>query len=193
MRDRHSTAAQPLDPDAGDDRIAGYRATYVFDVAQTEGADLPRLEGETGGDPGVHLHALEDAVRAAGVVLLDAEDLDGAEGTSRAGRIEILSGLTSADRFCVLAHEFAHELLHQRGERPASKTVRETEAEAVAFIVGSGIGVSPRVSSCDYIGLYNGSADTLRDSLARIQQTARTILSALDPARPTPSAADAPG
>jgi hypothetical protein len=80
----------------------------------------------------------------------------------------------------VLVHEFAHELLHQGGDdRPASKTVRETEAEAVAFIVSTAIGIQSSVDATDYIQLYDGNADMLRQSLNRIQATAKTILSAL--------------
>ena len=60
-----------------------------------------------------------------------------------------------------------------------SKTVRETEAEAVAFIVGTAIGIRSSVDAADYIQLYDGNADRLRQSLHRIQATAKTILSAL--------------
>jgi hypothetical protein len=82
-------------------------------------------------------------------------------------------------------------LLHQRGdERPASKTVRETEAEAVAFIVSAAIGIRPSVDATDYIQLYDGNADTLRQSLHRIQVTAKTILSALPVETPVVAACD---
>jgi hypothetical protein len=178
----HGSRARDVAPtdDEADSRVAGYRATYVFDVAQTEGADLPELRTEASGEPGAWLPTLEDAIREAGVTLVDATDLGGADATSTPGRIEVLESLSPADRFCALAHEFAHELLHQRGDRPASKTVRETEAEAVAFIVGSAVGVTSSVSARDYIGLYDGNADTLRASLTRIQQTARAILARLN-------------
>jgi hypothetical protein len=43
--------------------------------------------------------------------------------------------------------------------------VRETEAEAVAFIVGTAIGIRSSVDATDYIQLYDGNADTLRQSL----------------------------
>jgi hypothetical protein len=66
--------------------------------------------------------------------------------------------------------------------------VRETEAEAVAFIVGSAIGIRSSVDATDYIQLYDGNADTLRRSLQRIQATAKTILSALP--LETPAIAD---
>jgi hypothetical protein len=65
--------------------------------------------------------------------------------------------------------------LHQRGDdRPASKTVRETEAEAVAFIVSAAIGIRSSVDATDYIQLYDGNVDTLRQSLHRIQAAAKS-------------------
>ena len=187
VRLRRDVDTVSLDPENGAEPL-GFRAAYVFDVAQTEGEPLPDLEGAAAGDPEASmLPALEDAVRASGVTLAYAADLDGAHGVSLPGRIEILSTLPPPDRFATLAHEFAHELLHRRGEeRPASKTVRETEAEAVAFVVCSAVAVQPRVAACDYIGFYNGSADTLRSSLSRIQGTARAIIDAIQ-ARPVVS------
>jgi hypothetical protein len=113
------------------------------------------------------------------VQLLRVADLDGALGCSRPGQITVLNSLTPADTVSVLVHELAHELIHQRGDRPASKTVRETEAEAVAFIVSTAIGVHPSVAAADYIQLYAGNAETLRQSLERIQGTARQILRSL--------------
>ena len=39
-------------------------------------------------------------------------------------------------------HETAHEMLHKAERRTATtKTVRETEAEAVAFVVGKAVGL----------------------------------------------------
>jgi IrrE N-terminal-like domain len=123
-------------------------------------------------------------------VITRLAELGGAHGYSRPGRITILESLSPADTTAVLVHEFAHELLHQRGDdRPASKTVRESEAEAVAFIVGTAIGIRSSVDAADYIQLYDGDADTLRQSLHRIQEAAKMILSALSP--DTPAAADA--
>jgi hypothetical protein len=161
-------------------RVHGFRSAYVFDVAQTDGDALPTLAHDATGDPGIHLAALEQAITDAGVVITRLEDLGGAHGYSQPGRITILESLTLADSTAVLIHEFAHELLHQRGDdRPPSKTVRETEAEAVAFIVSAAIGIRSSVDATDYIQLYDGDADTLRQSLHRVQATAKTILSEL--------------
>ena len=164
--------------DAERTRVHGFRSAYVF--AQTDGDPLPTIAHDTAGDPGVYLAALEQAITDAGVVITRLADLGGAHGYSQPGRITILESLTPADTAAVLVHEFAHEPLHQRGDlRPVSKTVRETEAEAVTFIVGTAIGIRSSVDATDYIQLYDGNADTLRQSLHRIQATAKTILSAL--------------
>src|SRR4029077_13508827 len=105
----------------------------------------------------------------AGVVITRLANLGGAHGYSQPGRITILESLTPPEPAAWRVHEFAHELLHQRADdRSTSKTVRETEAEAVAFIVGTAIGIRSSVDATDYIHLYDGSADTLRQSLHRI-------------------------
>jgi hypothetical protein len=59
--------------------------------------------------------------------------------------------------------------------------VRETEAEAVAFVVGKAVGLVTGSASADYIQLYHGNASLLAESLEVIQQTASVILAALEP------------
>jgi hypothetical protein len=45
----------------------------------------------------------------------------------------------------VLAHELAHELLHHGKEEPRlPKVVRETQAEAVAYVVSRAVGLGWR-------------------------------------------------
>jgi len=56
--------------------------------------------------------------------------------------------------------------------------IRETEAEAVAFVVSKAIGLNP-ASSDAYIQLYHGNAELLMESLEIVQQTASVILSAI--------------
>jgi len=156
-----------------------FRVVHVFDVAQTEGEPLPE-PANVGGDPGEALEQLESAVRAAGIELEDSLSLGGADGASSGGKITLRQGLAPAERFSVLAHEWAHEILHQsdRENRPA-KTVRETEAEAVAFVVAHSIGLETGSASSDYIQLYAGDAETLAASLDRIQRTACRIIEAV--------------
>ena len=53
-----------------------------------------------------------------------------------------------AEEFSTLVHEIAHEMLH-RGDRRTltTKQVRETEAEAVAFVVCQSVGLQNGISS----------------------------------------------
>ena len=72
-------------------------------------------------------------------------------------------------------------MLHKADRRTATtKTVRETEAEAVAFVVGKTIGLETGRASADYIHLYHGNAALLTESLEVIQKTSAVILSALE-------------
>ena len=79
-------------------------------------------------------------------------------------------------------------MLH-RGDRRTltTKKVRETEAEAVAFVVCQAVGLETGTAAADYIQLWHGDANLLRESLQAVQQTA-----CRDPRgiAPEPSAAD---
>ena len=100
-------------------------------------------------------------------------------GSGKANRVK--PDLEPAEKFAVLVHELAHELLHQRTGRKEllSRTVRETEAEAVAFVVCRALGLETTTRSADYIQLYRGNTQTLSDSLDMIQKTAATLIAQL--------------
>jgi hypothetical protein len=161
--------------------LLGFRNTYVFDVSQTEGVDLPELR-EITGDPGENIDRLATFLKTQGIRLLYNEKIAPALGMSYGGRIAILPGQSKAEEFSTLVHETAHELVHKAERRTATtKTVRETEAEAVAFVVGKAVGLVTGSASADYIHLYHGNASLLTESLEVIQQTASIILAALEP------------
>jgi len=133
------------------------------------------------GEPGEHLKNLKTLIESRVIALSYEADLGGADGMSKGGAIVIRSNQSQAQEFSVLVHEFAHELLHHGEVEKQSKTVRETEAEAVAYVVAEGVGLSANSASSNYIQLYRGDKDTLEMSLAAIQKTATTILSGLFP------------
>jgi hypothetical protein len=161
--------------------LVGFRNAYVFDVSQTEGVDLPTLH-EVSGDPGDNVDRLAAFLKSRGIQLVYNKNIAPALGMSYGGRIAILPGQTKAEEFSTLIHETAHELLHKAERRTATtKTVRETEAEAVAFVVGKAVGLVTGNASADYIQLYHGNASLLAESLEVIQQTASVILAALEP------------
>jgi len=110
---------------------------------------------------------------------------------SYGGKITLLTGMKPAEEFSTLVHEIAHEMLHRGNRRTlTNKQVRETEAEAVAFVVAKAIGLENGTSSKDYIQLWHGDANLLRESLEAVQQTAAVILGSIAP-EPAEATADA--
>jgi N-terminal domain of anti-restriction factor ArdC len=161
--------------------LLGFRNAYVFDVSQTNGVDLPEMH-EISGDPGENIDRLAAFLKGQGIQLVYNPKIAPALGISYGGRIAILPGQSRAEEFSTLVHEAAHEMLHKAERRTATtKTVRETEAEAVAFVVGKAVGLVTGNASADYIHLYHGNASLLAESLEVIQQTASVILAALEP------------
>ena len=161
--------------------LLGFRNAYVFDISQTNGVDLPTMH-EVCGDPGENIDRLAAFLKGKGIQLVYNEKIAPALGMSYGGRIAILPGQSKAEEFSTLVHETAHELLHKAERRTATtKTVRETEAGAVAFVVGKAVGLVTSTASADYIQLYHGNASLLAESLEVIQQTASVILAALEP------------
>lgn len=80
-----------------------------------------------------------------------------------------------------LVHEVRHELLYKSERRTATtRTVRETEAEAIASVESQTIGLNAGNAACDYIHLYHGNAALLAESLEVIQKTSALILSAIE-------------
>jgi hypothetical protein len=163
--------------EAGEKVIRGFKVVHVFDISQTEGDDLPEF-ATISGDPGNNIAAVEQLIRSHGIELLYEDIEGGADGLSKKGTIVIANDLPPARVMLTLIHELSHEFLHASSERrrETTKTVRETEAEAVAFVVGSALGVDCVDHSSDYIQLYNGNAELLAQSMEHIQKTAARIL-----------------
>jgi len=157
----------------------GFRAAYVFDISQTDGQELPAI-GSVHGDPREYRERVVKFVRDLSITLEYSSEIAPARGTSAGGKITLLPGLCPAEEFATLTHELAHELMHRSERRSStSKRTRETEAEAVAYILCQAIGLETGSAAQDYIQLYDGDAQLLTESLEHIQQTANQILNAI--------------
>ena len=173
--------------------LVGFRSAWVWDISSTEGRDLPELSGEVTGDVGVYRERLVDFVIAQGIMLEFQESIAPALGMCYGDRIVLLPGQSPAEEFSTLVHELAHSFLHRAERRiNTTKTVRETEAEAIAFVVGTTIGLNTGNASASYIQLYDGNAALLAESLEVIQKTSAVILSALETHAAEPTAETEP-
>ena len=175
---RKSENGAETEPDESSVAVA-FRAAYVFDVSQTDGQPLPEIDS-VNGDPREYRERLAKFIAEQGIALGYSEEIAPARGMSEGGKITLLPDQSPAEEFATLAHEVAHEMMH-RDERRSSTTkrVRETEAEAVAYVVCSAIGLETGSAAQDYIGLYGGDAKLLGESLEYVQRTATQILNVI--------------
>lgn len=163
--------------------IMTFRAVYVFDVSQTEGDPIPDLI-HAEGDVADLLPAMHRVIAGQEIELIVAGDDNphavppGAEGASFGGRIAIRAELSEPDAFRVLAHELAHELLHHRGQPRPDRKIRETEADATAYIVCRHFGVTCDAS--DYLLMYDSDPQVLMARLDTIRLTAATIIDGIE-------------
>jgi len=161
--------------------VLGFRPVYVWDQSQTDGQPLPELSA-VNGDPGNYMDRLKAYVAQLGISFEYSSEIAPAKGLSQGGKITLLPDLSPAESLAVLVHEVSHELMH-RSERRAqtTRTIRETEAEAVTSVVSHAIGLDGAEASTSYIQLWNGDKQTLMESLQFIQATASQILTAISP------------
>ena len=173
--------AEASDREEGTERpVVHFRAVYVFDVADTDGKPLPEL-GNADGDPSGHTERLKEFIASRGIQLEYSDTIYPAQGQCSPGKIVLLPGQCAAEEFATLAHETGHALLHGQDRRSeTTKRVRETEAEAVAFVVCEAIGLKAQ-NSADYIQLYSGDKETLAESLEHVQRASAEILAAITP------------
>jgi hypothetical protein len=87
--------------------LVGFRNAYVFDVEQTDGADLPTMR-EVYGDVGENYDRLLAFIEQQGIELVFTDKIAPALGMSYGGRIAILPGQSRAETFATLLHELAH-------------------------------------------------------------------------------------
>ncbi len=171
--------------------LVGFRNAYLFDISMTTGeglAELPRVTGSAG----EYRERVIDFLIGRGIKLEFSESIAPALGLSYGGKIVILPGQSPAEELATLLHEAAHELLvHSTRRTTTTKAVRETEAEAVAFVVGTAIGLDNRGFSSSYIALYHGNAALLAESLEAVKQVSGTILDAIETPAETETDADA--
>ena len=161
--------------------LYGFRVVFVFDVTQTDGQELPDF-ATLGGDPGDRIQRLEQIIRNNGIELEFVECLPNtSNGMSEGGKISISVHLPKPQMFSTMVHELAHEQLHWGDRRESTnKVVRETEAEAVAYVVCRAVGLECSTRASDYIQLWSGDDKVLLQSLELIRTVSSKIIAELE-------------
>jgi len=169
-----------LEDEPNETTILRFRTVYVFDVSQTEGDDLPDCSVLTHAECAEELvQALLDFAQTQSIQVEEGQLPGETQGASYGGRIVLSRELAGADRFAVLVHELAHELLNHREHREEiDKKTRELEAETVAYVVCRHVGVSS--TAPNYLALYGVAGEEITKRLQRLTQTIHTIIHALE-------------
>ncbi len=169
----------------------GFRLIYVFDIAQVDPLDGTQVESTPApSDTGtLNAHRALESLKAflfGHNVELDYQTLQpGLLGYTDGRRITCGQGQDSHVEFATLAHETTHLLLHFPADRTTRPNLitRETEAEAVTYLLCAQLGLDGTDASVDYIRSYRGTPDTLDASLERIRATAQRLASEIDAIR----------
>ena len=170
--------------------LTGFRVVTVFDLAQTEGKELPSIGAdELTGDVKDYEKIFKALVSISPVPIRFEEIEGGAKGYYHDGekRIALQSGMSEAQTIKTLLHEVSHATYHSRDsmeeETPIDRRHKETEAESIAFCVGSALGI---VDSSDYTFPYLASWSSgketkeLKDSLERIRSASDEMITKID-------------
>ncbi len=162
--------------------LTGFTIVNVFDMADTEGDDLPDVRRPIG-DASRYYNILEEFVKSK-EIKIEYEDMGDVRfvpaGTSSKGTITMNTSLSDASKFSVLVHEMTHEMMHWDKELSLSRDQKELEAEASAFIVSKFAGLESNQSHSDYIKIYNGDRSALEQSMSRIFIASRQIIKGLE-------------
>ncbi len=154
-----------------------FRAVHVFDVAQTDGDELPDMDVPTVDTAADDL--LSDLLRVAEQrsIAVNFDELSGGLfGVSKGGSVDVDNRHATGQQAKTLAHELAHEALHKTDRTGLTRTVAELEAESVAYVVCTHAGLDVEVRASRYIALWDGDSKSLRASLERIANAARGII-----------------
>lgn len=167
--------------------ILKFRVTYVYDVGQTDGEPIPEFTPQelTGGIK--NFEQIFQAIQSVSPYEIGFETIqNGAKGYTNYSekRIALNYGMSDEQTVKTAVHELAHATLHG-GETKAKRTPnrqREVEAESVAFIVSSYLGIDTSSYSFDYIAGWSSDmkAEQLQEILEGIQGAANEIITRLD-------------
>jgi hypothetical protein len=176
-----------------------YIVGYVYDVSDTEGAEIPQQpQWWTDDDDNEKAMKLvfftEEAVKANGIKLTAEPSRGGERGYSANGIINIPPTLKGTGKLSTLVHEFAHELLHWPSskfyigdEQKTDKAVLELQAESISYVVlrHYDMGELSTLNHANYLagwgkGKGTTAGEKLQKELEIVTKVGQYIINAID-------------
>ena len=161
--------------------VASFIPVPVFDESQLAGVDvhpLPAFFRPLEGNNETLLERIKAEMHTDGIVVIETDTLPpGTEGLSSGGKVLLRSDRPSTNRVLTAIHEWAHELMHQRGgnRHRWSERERECQAEATAYIVARHFGIDDFFSA-DYLQFYGNGSRQLAEALEAIRIPASAMI-----------------
>lgn len=165
--------------------VRGFTVANVFDISQTDGADLPDVAPVllTGAGIAGLWDGLAAQVATSGFTV-ERGDCQGANGwtnfTSRVVRVR--EDVEPAQAAKTLAHELGHVLLHSPDEitYAENRALCEVEAESTAYVVCASAGLITDDYSLPYVARWaNGDSAIVKATADRVIKTSQAIIAGL--------------
>ncbi|MBR1862014.1 MAG: hypothetical protein IJ796_09195 [Lachnospiraceae bacterium] len=167
--------------------IPGYKVGYTFDVSQTEGEPLPeichKIDGSVEG-----AERLIEILKDISPVPLSFEKIDGTMNgyySPAEKRIVVKEDLPPNHKIHTCLHEITHATLDLNGtDKDATRGMKETEAESVAFVVMKNL-LGDQLTTEDlgqysfgYLNSWASSDDLteMKQAMKVIQQTSADLI-----------------
>jgi len=165
-----------------------FRPVYVFDVAQTEGEDIPDICNTLTADVDGY-DKMKKALEEIAGTKIEYRDFEGAAYgfyNKATDTITVKDSIPQAHKVKTTVHEIAHRILHSKGgaQADAERGVQEVQAESVAFIVCDYFGIMTNDYSFEYVASWAENKDVkeLKQSLGYIRDAANSIIEKMESA-----------
>lgn len=164
-----------------------FKKGYVFDVAQTEGKEIPKICHVVNGYV-KNGNMMLAAIKNFSDVPIKFSDMKGMSKDcygffSPAEReITVRNNTTPAQRIKTVIHEVAHSMLHADIDCKFTREEKETQAESVSYAVCKHYGLDTSDYSIGYLAGWSNGKDNreLKNGMELIQKTANEIINGID-------------
>lgn len=166
-------------------KVVAFQTASIFDIAQTEGKDLPELptpqllvlETDT-----IHqtIKSLECYAHSQDITVIKTAFNSTALGSFhyRSKTIRLRDDLPPLQELKTTVHELAHALMHKKDDNKP-RYVKELEAESVAFLTCDALGLDTSSYSFAYLSTWADDPDEILPAAERACKVADEILEQL--------------
>lgn len=166
-----------------------FKPTYVFDISQTEGAEIPHITNELLGKVDNFESLINLLIQLSPCPVkfenIQASDVYGYYDSVN-NYIAVKNGIGETQAVKTLVHEISHSVMHNRkvqGLENITKEDREIQAESVAYIISNYLGLETSGYSFGYVASYVGNKEKIENfqkNLKIIQFCANALIEKLE-------------